>query len=93
MTGRFSMEQARAIKEKRELEQELLDVKAFEAKIIGQSSRRRSAPTKNLKEISSGSESGEERGSGSEEDEAPKKRSTTARKSIMAFLEDQSDEE
>ncbi|KAF8202417.1 hypothetical protein BJ912DRAFT_1053607 [Pholiota molesta] len=75
MTGRMSMEQAKAIKEKRELEKELADVKEFAEKMTGRASR------------------SQDKSSEDEEVEAPKRRPMNARKSIMAFLGDQSDEE
>ncbi|KAJ7855895.1 hypothetical protein B0H14DRAFT_726856 [Mycena olivaceomarginata] len=78
MSGRMSLEQAKAIKEKRELAQELEDVQAFAA-----------ATTKSKAKASEAPEEDEE---GSEE-ELPAKRKTNARKSIMAFLGDQSDDE
>ncbi|KAF8806901.1 hypothetical protein BYT27DRAFT_7338877 [Phlegmacium glaucopus] len=45
MTGRMSMEQAKTIKQKRELAQELEDVQQFEKTVLGRSSRSRSQTT------------------------------------------------
>ncbi|KAJ7459713.1 hypothetical protein FB451DRAFT_556732 [Mycena latifolia] len=78
MSGRMSLEQAKAIKEKRELAQELEDVQAFAAAAT------RSKPARAQEE-----EEEEE----SEEEELPAKRKTTARRSIMDFLGDQSDDD
>ncbi|KAJ6619549.1 hypothetical protein B0H10DRAFT_2026216 [Mycena sp. CBHHK59/15] len=80
MTGRMSLEQAKAIREKRELAQELEDVQSFAAAAT------RSKPLKALKP-SEGDEDD------SEEEVLPEKRKTNARRSIMAFLGDQSDED
>ncbi|KAJ4473353.1 hypothetical protein C8J55DRAFT_562872 [Lentinula edodes] len=89
MTGRLSMDQAKSIKEKRELASELADVQSFEQTIKNQSSRRsRSAATK---EESAEAES--EKASDEEENVRPAKRKSNARQSIMAFLENQSDSE
>ncbi|KAJ7644246.1 hypothetical protein FB45DRAFT_897330 [Roridomyces roridus] len=77
MSGRMSMEQARAIKEKRELAQELEDVQAFAAATT------RSKGSKD-------DEDDEDDESEEEEEALPAKRKT-ARTSIMAFLGDQSD--
>ncbi|KAF8159358.1 hypothetical protein B0H34DRAFT_400510 [Crassisporium funariophilum] len=92
MTGRMSLEQAKAIKEKRELAQELADVQQFEQTVLGRSSRSRTEATAKQTPVESNA-SDEDKGSDSDEVSAPRKRSTTARKSIMAFLEDQSDED
>lgn len=111
MTGRMSMEQARAIKAKREFAQELEDVKDFEKKFIrrseGRSSRRKLGSRSDV-------ESSEEDEDEDEEDDQPNKKRTvcslrrfldplvisdrfsssqTARNSINAFLEDQSDDD
>ncbi|KAJ3852092.1 hypothetical protein EV368DRAFT_65201 [Lentinula lateritia] len=89
MTGRLSMEQAKSIKEKRELASELADVQSFEQTIKNQSSRpSRSAATK---EESAEAES--EKASDEEDNVRPAKRKSNARQSIMAFLENQSDSE
>jgi len=88
MTGRLSMEQAKAIKEKRELASELADVQSFERSVKQQGSRRsRLAATKGK------SDSGSREASEEEEETRPVKRKKNARQSIMAFLEDQSDSE
>jgi len=78
MSGRMSLEQAKAIKEKRELAQELEDVQAFAAAT-------KSKPVKPTEEDSGSDES--------EEEALPAKRKTNARQSIMAFLGDQSDDD
>ncbi|KAJ7758549.1 hypothetical protein DFH07DRAFT_818502 [Mycena maculata] len=82
MSGRMSLEQAKAIKEKRELAQELEDVQAFAAAAT------RKKPAK-------ASEEDEDQGDSEEEEEEvlPVKRKTNARRSIMAFLGDQSDDD
>ncbi|OSD05373.1 hypothetical protein PYCCODRAFT_1432536 [Trametes coccinea BRFM310] len=80
MTGRMSMEQAKAIKAKREFEKELQDVQEFASKVTsGPSTRRRKQ---------------EDQGADEEDDlsaaeAVPKRR--TARQSIMAFLGDESE--
>ncbi|KAI0367606.1 hypothetical protein BV20DRAFT_1045525 [Pilatotrama ljubarskyi] len=80
MSGRMSMEQAKAIKAKREFEKELEDVQEFASKVVsGPSLRRRGA--------ADGDANDEE--DGSDVDMAPKRR--TARQSIMAFLGDESE--
>jgi len=92
MTGRMSLEQAKAIKEKRELAQELADVTEFAATMEARGGS--SAESKSvepdmaaIKEKDGPSEDEEE------EIQAPRKRTMNARKSIMAFLDDQSDDE
>jgi len=94
MTGRMSMEQAKTIKQKRELARELEDVQQFEKAVLDRSSRSRSQTTAKMA-VEDGSE--KDKGTDSEEDEdenyTPKKQPTNARKSIMVFLQDQSDEE
>ncbi|KAJ8496038.1 hypothetical protein ONZ51_g1335 [Trametes cubensis] len=82
MSGRMSMEQAKAIKAKREFEKELEDVQEFANKVVaGPSSRRRGRKSSNDK--------AQDKESESEIDTAPKRR--TARQSIMAFLGDESE--
>ncbi|KZT69301.1 hypothetical protein DAEQUDRAFT_272676 [Daedalea quercina L-15889] len=85
MTGRMSLEQAKAIREKREFAQELEDVQSFEKSIVASGSRTR----KNSQQAKEASEVE------SDEDVAnkPKRPRATARQSIMAFLQDQSDDE
>ncbi|KAH9851855.1 hypothetical protein C2E23DRAFT_827932 [Lenzites betulinus] len=82
MNGRMSMEQAKAIKAKREFEQELQDVKEFASKV----SSAPSAKGRRQKEttVDEGEEDAE-----SEVEVIPKRK--TARQSIMAFLGDESD--
>ncbi|KAI6097661.1 hypothetical protein EDD16DRAFT_1667474 [Pisolithus croceorrhizus] len=81
MTPRYTMEKAREIKKKREFEQELQDVKEFEEALR----------ERDRKKQASASESDSDEPSNS--DGVPVKKKKTARASIMAFLEDQSDEE
>ncbi|CAA7265163.1 unnamed protein product [Cyclocybe aegerita] len=92
MTGRMTMEQAKAIKEKREFEQELQDVQQFAEAVAGRSSR-----SKATKVDESKSEEEDAKMSEDEDDDeevaAPKRRPMNARKSIMAFLQDQSSDE
>ncbi|KAG7094114.1 hypothetical protein E1B28_007728 [Marasmius oreades] len=83
MTGRLSMEQAKAIKEKRDLALELEDVQNFEKAVVQQVPR---GSRRIQEEEHSGSDSEE----AEEEITKPVKRKN-ARQSIMAFLEDQSD--
>ncbi|KAK7056453.1 hypothetical protein VNI00_003008 [Paramarasmius palmivorus] len=85
MTGRLSMEQAKEIKAKRELAQELEDVQTFEKAIVKQSSRRSRQTSK--------SQENDEASEEEEDVKVPTKRRSNARQSIMAFLEDQSDSE
>ncbi|KAI0730972.1 hypothetical protein C8Q76DRAFT_716977 [Earliella scabrosa] len=84
MKGRYSMEQAKAIREKREFAQELEDVKEFAQKMESASRRR--------EKKSSGPEADADALLDSDVDVAVKRR-PTARQSIMAFLgdEDESD--
>ncbi|TRM57882.1 hypothetical protein BD626DRAFT_550870 [Schizophyllum amplum] len=84
MSGRLSMEQARAIKEQRELAQELEDVQQFAAKVAGRSSR---SAAKKAKEAEADSD---DEKIVSDEEAAPRR---NAHRSIMAFLADQSDSE
>ncbi|KAJ7071849.1 hypothetical protein B0H15DRAFT_957472 [Mycena belliarum] len=82
MSGRMSLEQAKAIKARRELAKELEDVQAFAAA----ATRPKSAPA--VQEEKEEDESSEE-----EELERPAKRKVNARRSIMEFLGDQSDDD
>ncbi|KAF7430993.1 hypothetical protein PC9H_006708 [Pleurotus ostreatus] len=84
MEGRLSLEKAKAIKEKREFEKELADVKAFE-----QTMAARSAP----KSASGSGAEDDDRAESDSDTAAPKRRKPNARASIMAFLADQSDDE
>ncbi|KAF5386933.1 hypothetical protein D9615_001716 [Tricholomella constricta] len=92
MSGRMSMEQAKRIREKRELAQELEDVKSFEQSVLVRASRSQtrsaSRPTKPGK---SENEESEEEGEEGEEVK-PRKRKGNALRSINAFLDDQSDD-
>ena len=74
MTGRMSIEQAKAIKAEREFAQELEDVKDFEKKVVGGSKGRSSR-----KKLGSGRkdvESSEEDEDDNEEDDKPRKKRT-----------------
>ncbi|TCD69624.1 hypothetical protein EIP91_006849 [Steccherinum ochraceum] len=87
MNGRMSLEQAKAIKEKREFEQELEDVKQFEKAIV--SGPRQTRGGGRLAHKTSIDDA--DGGSDEEMSDVPAKRKNTARNSIMAFLGDQSD--
>ncbi|OJT07692.1 hypothetical protein TRAPUB_1453 [Trametes pubescens] len=78
MSGRMSLEQAKAIKAKREFEQELEDVQEFASKI-------KSGPSASRRKKDAVSDNEEE----SEIEVVPKRK--TARQSIMAFLGDESE--
>ncbi|CDO68827.1 hypothetical protein BN946_scf184805.g36 [Trametes cinnabarina] len=80
MTGRMSMEQAKAIKAKREFEKELQDVQEFASKVTSGPSRR------DRREDDQGTDEEDDL---SEVEPVPKRR--TARQSIMAFLGDESE--
>ncbi|KAK0202518.1 hypothetical protein DFS33DRAFT_907216 [Desarmillaria ectypa] len=84
MKGRMSMEQAKAIREKREMEQELADVQSFEKSFVSRSSRGRAAAEK--KAVESDQNDSDEEIAGK-----PAKRKMSARQSIMAFLGDDSE--
>lgn len=89
MTGRLSMEKAKAIRAKRELAQELEDVKNFERAVVsGPRSRRGKPAAESEDEDNVPSDDDEE-----EEGVPRKKRALNARMRIMAFLGDQSDED
>ncbi|KAG7445056.1 uncharacterized protein BT62DRAFT_920811 [Guyanagaster necrorhizus] len=83
MKGRMSMEQAKAIREKRELEEELADVQSFEKSFVSRSSGSR-AMTK--KAVESDQDDSNEEMTGKSV-----KRKMSARQSIVAFLGDESD--
>ncbi|KAH9926994.1 uncharacterized protein B0H18DRAFT_1004882 [Fomitopsis serialis] len=87
MAGRMSLEQAKAIREKRELAQELEDVKNFEQSVV--SNKRASR----LKEKTQTTEEAPEEESDEDVAEMSKRPRGTARQSIMAFLGDQSDDD
>ncbi|KAH9951118.1 hypothetical protein B0H21DRAFT_719639 [Amylocystis lapponica] len=95
MSGRMSLEQAKAIRAKRELAQELEDVQKFEKNIVSgpepSTRTRRKGATARVQEASDEEE--EEDDSDEEAAAAPKRRRATAHQSIMAFLGDQSDDE
>jgi len=92
MDGRPSMEKAKAIKEKRDLAKELEDVHAFEQSVIGQPSRTPRTKSGTGKQTV---EPGSEDHDGSEEHsrDSPPNQRNAARRSIMAFLGDDSDDE
>jgi len=85
MQGRFSLEQAKSIREQRELAQELQDVQAFN-KAVSTGRPFRSRGVKGEKKASEEIEIEES------DTEVPAKRKT-ARNMVAAFLADQSDEE
>ncbi|THH18774.1 hypothetical protein EW146_g2268 [Bondarzewia mesenterica] len=96
MVGRYSMEQAKAIKEKRELAKELADVQQFEQTVVsGVPFRTRSSRTDDKRKSNDDAkETDDADDTDSLSDrEAPTKQKNTARRSIMAFLQDQSDED
>ncbi|KIM90317.1 hypothetical protein PILCRDRAFT_1635 [Piloderma croceum F 1598] len=96
MDGRLSMEKAKAIKTKRDLAKELEDVKSFEQTVVGEPSRNRSKAKSNNRIQGTDSVSRDGDGDGSASDSAndvPTKHKNAARRSIMAFLGDDSDEE
>jgi len=91
MNGRPSLEKAKAIKERRDLEKELEDVRAFEQAVAGQSSadRRRAKSSKTKQSVDSDDE-----GTGSECSRlVPPNSRNAARRSIMAFLGDDGEDE
>ncbi|KII85957.1 hypothetical protein PLICRDRAFT_44392 [Plicaturopsis crispa FD-325 SS-3] len=92
MGGRLSMEKARRIREGRELARELEDVKNFEKAVTGQGSRGRRGEEDEESGGKDGDEDGDEE-EGEDEAVARKRRNTNARKSIMAFLGDESEDE
>ncbi|KAI0954749.1 hypothetical protein AcW1_006540 [Taiwanofungus camphoratus] len=96
MTGRMSLEQARAIREKRELAQELEDVQNFEKSIVSQPSASSRGTRRKAQREDAMDDSDHNSDENNESDEdvvgVPKRRKT-ARQSIMAFLGDQSDDE
>ncbi|KIL69087.1 hypothetical protein M378DRAFT_21350 [Amanita muscaria Koide BX008] len=81
MKSRLSMEQAKAIRAKRELAQELEDVQTFERSVARKGENKRSTTKDD-------SEDEDE-----DEEPKPKRRKENARQSIMAFLQDQSESE
>lgn len=84
MTGRLTLEKAKAIKAEREFAQELRDVQDF-----AEAERRRGT-----RKEKGGSEDEQSESRSEDEDEGPPvKRKKTAGASILAFLEDQSDDE
>jgi len=93
MVGRLSMEQAREIRARRELAQELDDVQKFEKAIVSgkpfkTESPRRGVPKRNADDANDASDPGSDSTSAPE---PPKV--NNARRSIMAFLQDQSSED
>ncbi|KAF7314206.1 E3 ubiquitin isg15 ligase trim25-like [Mycena kentingensis (nom. inval.)] len=80
MTGRMSMDKAKAIRERRELAQELEDVQQFAA-AQGRGAKRKPAKEEVAQDDSE------------EENVVPAKRKTTARQTIDAFLQGQSSDD
>lgn len=79
MTGRMSLEQAKAIKEKREFAQELEDVQDFEKKVVGRSegrSSRKKLGSMKSAESSSGDESDEDEDEDDDGEGKPHKKRT-----------------
>ncbi|EIM85911.1 uncharacterized protein STEHIDRAFT_121905 [Stereum hirsutum FP-91666 SS1] len=96
MEGRLSMEKAKEIKTKRELAKELEDVQKFEAAVVsgGPFRASRSSGSKSKgKQDSSDEENASEKSASESEPEEPtgKRKHKNAARSIMAFLQDQSD--
>ncbi|KAF8573754.1 hypothetical protein K439DRAFT_1665684 [Ramaria rubella] len=91
MTGRLSMDQAKAIKRKRALARELNDVIEFERKAGVSRSRQRqeSKAKRTMGELDTDSEVGES----SEEEEEEVGKKSTASGSIMAYLANQSSDD
>ncbi|TDL23694.1 hypothetical protein BD410DRAFT_786952 [Rickenella mellea] len=93
MKGRPSLEQARALKAKRDLEQEIEDVKDFAEKHasderVSQSHSGKAGDTKDDEDPSDDEDEEDGNDAG-----RPKRRKLDAKRSIMAFLQDQSDED
>lgn len=76
MSGRMSMEQAKAIKEKREFAQELEDIQDFEKKVVGGSEGR---PSRKKLGSTKGTESSDEDESDDDEDEGQPRKKRTVR--------------
>ncbi|KLO05307.1 hypothetical protein SCHPADRAFT_933695 [Schizopora paradoxa] len=107
MKGRFSMEQAKTIKQKRELAKEIQDVREFAEKHAGEGRVSRSANksankgAKSKKALQNSDDDRDDENGGSEDDEEEggnetnknksHRRKVNAHRSIMAFLGDQSD--
>lgn len=88
MTGRLSLEQAKRIKENRELAKELEDVRSFHRSVVDQAYRDHKTPKPDNTEMDSDADTEEAEGVPS----VPMRRKRTAFQSIAAFLEDQSDD-
>ncbi|KAJ3558837.1 hypothetical protein NM688_g688 [Phlebia brevispora] len=86
MTGRLSIEKAKAIRAKRELAQELEDVQEFEKAVL-------SGPGGSRRTRKQAADAESVPGDSDEEAPPPKRRISSARASINAFLDDQSDDE
>jgi len=84
MTGRLSMEQAKKIKMKRELAQELEDVQSFEQSMVNRNSKRRAMSVSESRDLNAVN---------SDDGQQPPKRKSKTLKCIEAFLEDQSEED
>jgi len=92
MDGRPTMDKAKAIREKRDLAKELEDVRAFEQAVAGRPSRDRPRSSRDKQAVDLDSEDHDT--SGSEHlQSGPSNHRNAARRSIMAFLGDDSDDE
>lgn len=74
MTGRMSIEQAKAIKEKREFAQELEDIQDFEKNVVGKSEGRSSR--KKLGSTKDAQSSSEDESEDDEDESGPPKKRT-----------------
>ncbi|KAH9968415.1 hypothetical protein BGW80DRAFT_1338390, partial [Lactifluus volemus] len=96
MVGRLSLDQAREIRARRELAQELDDVQKFERAIVSGKPFKTESPRKRVPkgDIDEASDANDTSGSSSasESDREPPK-VNNARRSIMAFLQDQSSDD
>ncbi|KIP03807.1 hypothetical protein PHLGIDRAFT_129918 [Phlebiopsis gigantea 11061_1 CR5-6] len=84
MTGRLSLEKAKAIRAKRELAQELEDVQNFQQAVVSGATKSRRPQPQGRPQASQ---------SGDEGDDVSRKPRGNARMSIMTFLGDQSDDD
>jgi len=82
------MEQAKAIKAKREFAQELEDVKDFEKKVVGRSEGRSSRKKlgSGRKDVESSEEDEDEDGDDDEEDDKPRKKRTVRGSCVVWIL-------
>jgi hypothetical protein len=94
MDGRPTMDKAKAIKEKRDLAKELEDVRAFEQAVAGRPARGRPGARSSRDKQAVDPDSEDHDTSGSEHlKSGPSNHRNAARRSIMAFLGDDSDDE